>query len=301
MIKKLFLPVKEFHRGNTAFYLERALQGQDLEGSILTESQFVHELRNADSESYFLCVDSGEIFDFNSELFEGLSLEQVGYWLIDFRHHKEGPRTPTDLELCKTLHERGGRIFQSQYEDYQFCIGQGWKQSYFLPLAADTEIWSDEPKVEKKYHLAFTGNVWDQGRAKVLETLLRLPGLKFGFPGHGGVWLEEAAAFLRHSLIGFNVNSWYGSAHDYDLNMRFFETLSCGLPLITNWVPGIDRLFPHSAPFIATYKNVAELPQLIERCLASREFLESGSLGRRWILDNATYLHRLNELRRIIS
>jgi hypothetical protein len=300
MIKRLFLPVKEFHRGNTACYMERALSSLGIEGGILDEAQFIDALHLADDETYFLCVDSGGVFDFNSEPFREVSLKRMGYWLIDFRHHKEGPRRPTDLEICQTLHERGGWIFQSQFEDWQFCQERGWSQSFHLPLAADPEIWSDEPEPEKRYHLAFAGNVWDEGRARVLEALLRLPGLKFGFPGHGGLWMEEAAGLIRSALIGFNVNSWYGSGHDYDLNMRFYETLSCGVPLITNWIPAIDRLFPAGAPFLATFKNPEELPQLIESCLKDRGFLASGATARKWVLDNATYQHRMREVIAVI-
>jgi len=297
-MQKLYLPVKEFHRGNTATYLERALAEVDLSGQIIGEEQFALLLQT-EPEAFFLCVDSGGVFNFEAEQFQNLNLERVAYWLIDFRHHQTGPRVPSDLALCESLHSRGGTIFQAQAEDVAECLRNGWHRTHHLRLAADPEIWCDTPEEKKLYHLAFAGNVWDQGRAKVLQSVMNIPGLRFGYPGHGSLWMEDAARFLRQSQVGFNVNSWYGSGHDFDLNMRFFETLSCGIPLITNWVPELEKLFDSEPPFVASYKDASELPNLIVQKLQDKKFLESGPDARKWVLKHATYKLRLEEVKKI--
>lgn len=272
----------------------RAAAALGYQAEIIDLPRFANELKT-DREALFLCVDSGEPINFNDDIFCDLSLERVGYWLIDFRHHKEGPRNPSDIEICKELNTRGGWIFQAQREDLEFSLKMNWQRSRHLPLAADPEIWSDVPVQSKIYHLAFAGNIWDRGRASVLESVFRIPGIKFGFPGHGVLWMEDAAKLIRSSQIGFNVNSWFGSEYAFDLNMRFYETLSCGVPIITNHISEIDRLFPNGASFVATYRSLEELPALIHRKLNDRDFLASGSAAKDWILDNATYKHRVKQ------
>ena len=170
---------------------------------------------------------------------------------------------------------------------------RGVSRVSWLPLAADPEIWSDQPTEEKKFHLAFAGNVWDQGRAEALQLLLKIPKLRFGFRGHGAAWKEAGAKLLRESLCGFNINSWFGTEHAFDLNMRFFETLACGVPLLTNRVPVFAELFRgQNPPFVRTYETLAELPSLVEKVLIDQEFLSSGPQAREFILGGHTYVHR---------
>ncbi len=300
MARTVLIPVAQFHRGNTSTYVERALQQLGVQTKIIDGPTFALLLRS-DPNAEFLCVDSGEPINFEAPEFKDLPLNRVGYWLIDFRHHKDGPRSPTDNQICEALHRRGGWIFQSQFEDWEYCKQRGWSRSSFLPLAADPEVWSDSPAETKRFDLAFAGNVWDRGRAMVLERVLKTPGFRFGFPGHGKLWMDQAAQMLRASRAGFNVNSWYGTDHAFDLNMRFFETLSCGIPLITNWVPSIDRFFPQGAPFLATFRSPDELPALLTARLSDGEFLGSGTAARSWILSTATYVHRMQEALKVLS
>ena len=173
---------------------------------------------------------------------------------------------------------------------------RGIQRCSWLPLAADPEIWCDEPRTLRTSDVGFVGNIWDLSRAKALELLLNNPKLKVAFRGHGSVWKEHAAQLLRTCKIGFNINSWFGESYAYDLNMRVFETLSCGVPLITNAVPALAKIFPADAPFIRTYTSLDEIPPLVEQSLHDQAFLDSGSLGRKFILENATYELRLKPI-----
>ena len=291
----IYVPVAEFHRGNTATYVERALRSLGVKTRIIDEAQF-QRLLLEQPEALFFCVDSGQPIDLTHPAIASCSLERVGYWFIDFRHHKHGPRTPTDIEVCEELSRRGGKIFQSQFEDYEFSKQSGWTNSYYLQLAAEPETWSDSPQEHRQFHLAFTGNVWDRGRAEVLQYLLNQPGLRFGFPGHGQLWMEDAAQLIRRSLLGFNVNSYYGTEYAYDVNMRFFETLSCGVPLITNWVPNLDRMFQEYPEFLRVYRNPRELPAVLSAALNDPHFLNSGPAARAWIEEGNTYVHRMKKV-----
>jgi len=299
-LKQLLIPVAEFHKGNTSTYVERALRQLGIATRIIEERELFELLKASSPDTHFFCVDSGKPINLNDPEIKDLTLENLSYWFIDFRHHKHGPRSPTDVELCSEISNRGGKIFQSQFEDYKFSLAQGWKNSYHLPLAADPEIWSDKPKEEKKFNLAFAGNVWDKGRAQVLQYLLNQKELKFGFPGHGALWMEDAARLIRQAQVGFNVNSWYGTQHAFDLNMRFYETLSCGVPLVTNWVEEIDRVFPALPNFIKVYKSPEELPKVISEAFSDTSFLGAGGEARSWIESGNTYRDRMLKLLEIL-
>lgn len=300
-LKKILIPVAEFHKGNTSTYVERALKQLGIETRIIDERELFELLKTNSPDTHFFCVDSGKPINLTHPDIKDLSLENLSYWFIDFRHHKYGPRSPTDVELCSEISTRGGKIFQSQFEDYQFSLAEGWKNSFHLPLAADPEIWSVGPREEKRFNLAFAGNVWDKGRAEILQHLLNQKQIKFGFPGHGALWMEEAAKFIRQAQVGFNVNSWYGTDYAFDLNMRFYETLSCGVPLITNWVKEIDRIFPKMPKFLKVYKSPEELPKVITEALLDPNFLRSGDEARNWILNGNTYFHRMEQLLEVLK
>lgn len=289
------IPVGEFHRGNTSEYVVRALQQLGHTAEIIAPDQFFSELRSA-SRDLFFCIDSGKPVDLLHPSIRDLSLEKVAYWFIDYRHHKDmRERAPTDAQNALTLSTRRGWVFQSQQEDVQDCERRGILRTSWLPLAADPNIWKSEPVGDKVYDIAFVGNVWDRSRARALEQLLNCPGLRFGFKGHAGAWKEEGASLLRSSLIGFNISSWYGTPHAFDINMRVFETLSCGIPLLTNAVENLFTLFPADAPFIRTFSSIDEVLPRVVHCLRDQSFLESGALARKFILENATYVKRMEQ------
>jgi hypothetical protein len=78
--------------------------------------------------------------------------------------------------------------------------------------------------------------------------------------------------------------------------MRAFETLSCSVPLFTNEVPALKKVFPENTAFIRTYTSLTDMmPRLLD-ALKDQKYLASGPEARQWILDNATYEHRLKEV-----
>ncbi len=291
---KIAIPVGGFHRGNTSEYVVRALAKLGHEAEILDGPGFVAAAERKAFDRYF-CVDSGETLDLRRlESIPG-ALERTAFWFIDYRHNKNRPtRTPTDYENARFLSENGGWVFQSQHEDAEDCRKTGVKRVSWLALGADEEVWTDAPAAEKKFDLAFIGNIWDEGRLKAVQAVQN-GGFRAALLCNGVAWKEEAAAALRSSRLGFNVNSWYGTEHDFDVNMRFFETLSCGVPIVTNDVPSLKRLFPQPPSFVRTYQSVAEIVPVIRAALADETFLRSGAEARRWILAEGTYTRRMKE------
>ena len=293
------IPIGEFHPGNTGEYAARAFTSLGHEAQILTPDEFSAALASDRFELY-LCVDSGVPIDISRV--SHLPLSRVGYWFIDYRHHKESTtRLPADAENAYTLDQCGGWIFQSQIEDVADSNARGITRCSWLPLGADPEVWSDLPAQQKTYDIGFVGNVWDHGRARALEMLLRTPGIRLAFKGHGGAWKEDGAALLRTCRIGFNINSWYGTSHAFDVNMRVFETLSCGVPLLTNSVPSLRRFFPENTPYIREFSSLEDLPRALQSALHDDVFLSSGAEARRFILEKATYEIRMREVIETLS
>lgn len=288
--------VAQFHLGNTSEYVQNALIALGHQSEIIDPARLASSLADHSFDLY-LCVDSGEPFNFCSGPLAQHSLENLGFWFIDYRHNKNRPtRKPNDLENLLAITARGGLIFQSQYEDLLDCKEHGVERCFWVPLAADPEVWSDQPEQNKLYHLGFVGNVWDQERATVLTSLINTPDLKFAFMGHGQAWKEKGAELLRSCLVGFNINSFFGEPFAYDLNMRVFETLSCGIPLITNAVPSLERIFGQSPSFIRQYKSTSELPEVIRSALNDNDFLSSGQAARNYIVEKATYTTRVKTI-----
>jgi hypothetical protein len=290
------IPVARFHPGNTGDYAQRAFAALGHSATILSPSEFF-EAFSAKTFDYFFCVDSSEAFPLNHPSIAGRSLRNVGFWFIDYRHNKNRPeRVPNDFENARILQERAGWIFQSQFEDVEDCQAVGINRVSWLPLAADQHIWTCDPPVQKEFHIGFVGNVWDVQRKTALEMLLRIPALRVGFAGHGALWRDDAAALLRKCMVGFNINTFFGQPVAYDVNMRVFETLSCGLPLFTNDVPSLRRIFPENAAFIRTYTTLEDMkPRLLE-AFKDQTFMNSGTEARQWILDHATYEHRMRDV-----
>ena len=80
------------------------------------------------------------------------------------------------------------------------------------------------------------------------------------------------------------------------VNRRAFETLNCGLPLFTNDVPSLKRIFPENASFIRTYTSLADMmPRLVE-AFRDQTYLTAGAAARQWIFDHATYEHRMRQV-----
>ncbi len=109
-------------------------------------------------------------------------------------------------------------------------------------------------------------------------------------PGTTGQYVANAL-----SRLGFNVNSFFGSPVSYDVNMRVFETLSCGLPIVTNYVKSLTRIFPENAPYILTYNSLESIVPTISSALGNENFLTNGNEARAFILENATYEIRMEQ------
>ena len=298
---KIAVPVAAFHPGNTSEYVVSALINLGHHAEILNPGEFSSAFLN-DKFDFYLCVDSGEGFRFVESEVASPKTRRLAFWFIDYRHNRDREsRNPADIINAELLHRNGAWIFQAQEEDVADCKARGLSNCSWLPVAADTEIWNNQPLQEnKKFDIGFVGNVWDGSRQAALQQIINA-GFRLGFYGHGKAWKEEGASVLRNSKIGFNISSFYGSPLAYDLNMRFYETLSCGIPIVTNYVPALEKVMPVRQDFVKEYHNFSDIIPCLKEALNNQNFLASGSMARKWIEQNATYRHRMNEALAILT
>lgn len=289
---KIGIPVGGFHQGNTSEYVMSALQAMGHEVKLLDQSTFLDAASQGGYDLFF-CVDSGETLNLSALTAIPGALKKTAFWFIDYRHNKDREtRIPNDYQNARVLSENGGWVFQAQYQDVDDCLDTGVTRCSWLPMAADPNVWSDTPIERKQFDVVFIGNIWDEGRLDAVKRIEQ-SGLKAALLCNGRAWKEAAARAIRLSRIGFNISSWYGTRHAFDLNMRFFETLSCGVPTITNTVPALSRIFPVIPPFVREYSAPEQIVPMLREALADRDFLASGSAARNWVLVHGTYQHRM--------
>jgi hypothetical protein len=287
---KIAVPIAAYETGTTGEYVARALRKLGHEANIMSQWDFYTAFKE-DSYDLYFCVDSGGPLNLLEMEIATRPMHKLCFWMIDYRRGKT-LKNPNDWKTCQLIHTQGGWVFQSQYEDFQDSLADGLTNVSWLPLGADLDVWSDEPHVEKAYDIGFAGNVWDPARASALDAL-RL-NTRLGWMGHGGAKMEAGASLLRASWLGFNISSFFGEPVAYDVNMRVFETLACGVPLITNYVPSLEKLNLAHAPFIRTYNRLDEIVPLVKRCMtADPEFMLSGKQAREWAVNYGSYVLRM--------
>ena len=290
---KVLVPVAAYGTGTTGEYVYRAFKQLGHDTTLGNQYDMYGALLNNTFDLIF-CVDSGGPFNFFDATIQNCTFEKLAFWLIDYRHGKY-LKNPNDFDTAKYISDRGGHIFQAQIEDSRHALDNGIFNCSWLPLAADPEVWNNEPTEDRIYDISFVGNIWDHARHTALESL-KSAGLCVGFAGPGGAQMEAGAKILRQSKIGFNISSFFGDDIAYDVNMRFFETLSCGIPLITNEITGIDTVLNRDVnKFVRTYRSLAECVDVVLQSIHDEQFLATGVLARDYIINNATYIHRVKD------
>lgn len=280
---RIQIPVAAYVIYNPATYVEKALKelGHD---AFITQGQVLEDDPTVD---LFFCVDSG------GPLVVGNSwAHKCAFWFIDSRRNCDPEvRIPDDDAQARKIFNAGGWVFQAQYEDTVRLKKKG-VHSYWLPLAADPDIWSNKPEEEKVYDVAFVGNCFDPIRHQVLEMLK--DNFNFHWPGIEGAIMEDGAKIYRQSKVGFNISSFYGQEWDYDINMRVLEIMSCNIPIVTNYVPSLERLGLANKLPVVTYKSLDAIAPCIHYAL------QQGG-PRHLILEEHTYKHRVLEALGITS
>ena len=160
------------------------------------------------------------------------------FWSID--SHCE---LNSHVEFCKeskiNLHLNSAPGYIKHFEPFvDKCV--------WFPNSIDTR-WIKPINVEKTDPIGFIGSMIAD-RPQLIPVLQNLVGLS----SYSNILGEEMVMKINSFQIGFNK-----SISD-DINYRIFETTGCQVPLITNNVPGLDRLYNPDQE-ILVYSNFKEL------------------------------------------
>lgn len=211
-------------------------------------------------------------------------------WLLDNRiPHNRAWQDPAAIEMLR----RGDvLVCHCQKADAQRVGG------YWLPLAVTPPY--DKPKepVEKVYDVGFVGYLNDVERSAAMAQLCKVVDMYAA----QGVFGEDAVKVYHQSKVGFNMPSLYNTDIAYDLNMRLFEVLATGTPLVTNHNPALHDLGIHSGVNCLTYQGVGDAERQIKILLKDRFLAEAlAANAYELVMTRHTYKARAEQLLRWVN
>lgn len=307
------LVLYHFSPHTTANYLARAFRalGHDVRtaGAVADLSAWANPYRLAGPHDWPLA--DGQVLDMGDwrpdlavwvesgvlqgGVLEGLDCQVVG-WFIDTHN-------PGKLAWHKQIAPAFDHVFCAMLPALQELPGATW-----LPLACDPEIHTPRKMpVEPEYDLAWVGGNY-RGHplyARRFEAMRVLQG-RYRCNFASGVYFEDMADVYASARIG-----WHMSVTGADLDMRPFEIMCSGRPLVTDtatasglaqleWgASGFERDTgaPLSMP-IWTYDDEAEMFAEIEWLLNAGQQMRDdiGADARAAVLAHHTYAHRARQL-----
>ena len=119
-------------------------------------------------------------------------------------------------------------------------------------------------------------------------------GLKCGFFIEKNLSHEQECALLYNSKVCLNLHDAYQRKLGLDTNERTFKSLGLNGLLVSDTVAQLNRLFPS----VRTSLDAEELVQITKDYLSltEQELNDIKNKNRQDILDNHTYVHRVEEL-----
>jgi len=170
--------------------------------------------------------------------------------------------------------------------------------AHWLPVACDPDVHTPTcvPN-EPEYDIAFVGNVYpDVALYEPRREALRMLAGRYNCNFVSGVYFEDMANVYANARIVFN-HSARG-----DLNMRVFEAMCSGTPLVTDPAPGggLEELFgrePDVMPLCFAYTDEESLLRCIREITQWTGLgQEMGQLARAEVLAEHTYVHRAQQM-----
>ncbi len=197
--------------------------------------------------------------------------------------------------------EQAARFFDAVFiaqKDYleRFRRAVGHDQVYWLPLAAASDVHYDH-HLPRIYEVGFVGHIARAHRRTPRARRLRQIAGRFHTNDWARVYTpEEVGRIYSQSRIVFNC-SIAG-----DVTMRVFEGAACGALVLTDAIAnGLEELFEIGRE-IVVYRDDADLMEKIEYYLTHEEEREAiARAGQRRVLQEHTYLHRMQRLVEVVS
>lgn len=185
-------------------------------------------------------------------------------------------------------HERAAPKF-----NYRFCAQRQYADALgatWLPMACDPRVHTPTVNGEPEYDVAFVGNTYGDAplyakRREVLGKLTRRYRCNF----QSGVYFEDMANVYASARVAFNISA------SGDLNMRVFEAMCSGRPLVTDRVEGLEDAESPRANLL--YTSEETMFYAMEQVGANTEAAKRlGANGRAEVLAHHTYKHRAAQM-----
>lgn len=211
-------------------------------------------------------------------------------WLLDNRiPHNRAWQDPAAIQMLK----RGDvLVCHCQKSDAQRVGG------YWLPLAVTPGYDRPGGQVEKVYDAAFVGYLNDTERTAAMAQLSKTVDLHIA----QGVFGAAAVQVYHQARVGLNMPSLYGTDVAYDLNMRLFEILATGTPLVTNANYDLNDLGIRSGVNCLTYQGIADAERQIKILLKDKALGEAlAANAYELVMRKHTYQARAEQLLRWID
>ena len=293
-ISSWILLIRDATYFSTAMYLERALQKEHNVISIginpwypIEPKVYPKKIKKLLKKGYHSKVNSQFVnFDFIlvidsvRQRFDFNSLDApTAYWAID-SHLK------FNKHIKKVMVQNYDFLFVAQEDYVSKYREKGCKNVYWLPLACDPEI-HKQHNLPLKYDICFIGKLGpDSPRRGIILKLQKEFNMFVGQK-----YLHDMAEIYSQSKMVFN------KSLKEDLNMRVFETLSCGRLLLTDRINnGLEDLFIDKEHLVI-YDKYEDLVGKVYYYLehpGERETI--AQRGQKEVWKKHTYLHRARYL-----
>jgi glycosyltransferase involved in cell wall biosynthesis len=189
------------------------------------------------------------------------------------------------------LHKEVAPYFTHRFvahRQYVEALGATW-----LPVACDPDVHTPTVTGEPEYDVAFVGNTYgDAPMYAERRRLLALLSERYKMRVESGVYFEDMANVYASARVAFNIST------GGDLNMRVFEAMCSGTPLVTDWAEGMavaDVFNPYQ--HLMLYEDDALLCSAINMFLRNASIAQrQGQAARAEVIAHHTYAHRAAQM-----
>ena len=182
------------------------------------------------------------------------------------------------------------QAFVAHRQDMSIFERAGCERVHWLPFACEPQV-HRHFEVPKAYDIVFVGQTLPQWHGDRVRLLERLRQAGFDLRVDSKIFEEMALLFARGRIV-------FNRSLNEDINMRVFETLSCGSLLLTDRLSaaaGMDELLEDGEHLVLYGED--DLEERARYYLEHPEEAESiAAAGRREVLARHTYGHRADAL-----
>jgi spore maturation protein CgeB len=177
-----------------------------------------------------------------------------------------------------------------------------------VPFATDPELFFPQSSESYNHSVCFVGN---DIRGPVINFRYFVPALEFGLVIYGNVWSPPLAQACRgklpmpelpkvYSAVAINLNAHISEHANWDtINMRVYDSLACGGFVLSDELASLSATFGDAV--VSTQGDEDEWAKLVRYLADPRDRQKRSEEGRKIVLSNHTYTHRMEIVARYLK